>query len=138
MGKLTEAQHKRLMGYIRLSAYAEILEDAANNHLAPTNGASKKAVYSCLAIQHAIAARYKIEVKYLLYKGFPLFCEQVTTVMNARRTLKAIQKGLTAMGLKVNSFSEFSEFPNISSRQQARYAWLMFAAMIAREQAEAK
>ena len=42
--------------------------------------------------------------------------------------------GLTEMGVDCGSSSEFDQFKNYMDRQQARYAWLMFAYEIALEQ----
>jgi hypothetical protein len=100
---------------------AEILHVAADKFLASKeseywlNGGTKEK-YSCNAVECSVSKVCKDYISYI-----PL--------------LDRIYEGLEAMGCPVDSCDAFQNDQNINEEnQQARYAWLKFAAMIAEEQ----
>lgn len=101
---------------------AEILHYAADKCLASeryeywVNGGNKEK-YSCCAVEEA----------YVKLHGSN----------NLNKNIRRIQAGLENMGCPVDStdaFNDSGEFKFNEENQQARYAWLKFAAIMAEEQ----
>lgn len=106
---------------------AEILHIAADKYLVSKqsevaswgNGCKQK--FSCCAVSEAV---------YNLHKHF-----KIDSGYNCLEVLDRIYEGLRAMGCPTNSFEAFNDRNEFSpENQQARYAWLKFAAMMAEEQ----
>lgn len=105
---------------------AEILHIAADKHLASKeeqcwNRGGTKEKFSCCAMSEA--------VWYLWNKNYIVSCSERDDLINR------CSDGLEAMGCptgSTNAFNDSGEFN--AENQQARYAWLKFAAMIAEEQ----
>lgn len=102
---------------------AEILHLAADKHLAAkpseywSNGGNKEK-FSCCAMHEAVIS---------LNRTFT--ADEVEVVIDR------ITKGLKALGCPVDSTDAFhDDFTFNAESQQARYAWLKFAATIAEEQ----
>lgn len=102
---------------------AEILHIAADKYLASKAsesyswGTGSKDKYSCCAIAEAV---------YNLVD---------TGEYEKELTIARISEGLEAMGCPVNSLDAFNDRGQFNpENQQARYAWLKFAAMMAEEQ----
>lgn len=100
---------------------AEILHIAADKYLASKAsesyswGIGSKDKYSCCAIAEAV---YKL-----------------VDLGERELTIERIYQGLGAMGCPTNSLEAFNDRGQFSpENQQARYAWLKFAAMMAEEQ----
>lgn len=105
---------------------AEILHLAADKFLASKeselwNHGGYKEKFSCCAVTEAVYdlySNYKIESEY-----------------DRDDLIKHIHYGLAEMGCPVSSLDAFNDRGDfIAGNQQARYAWLKFAAMIAEEQ----
>jgi len=103
---------------------AEILHYAADNCLASkedqywVNGGNKEK-YSCCAVSDAVDKMH----------GFD------TTWFETQAISKRIRIGLSEMGCPVDSLLAFDDHRKfVEEKQQARYAWLKFAAIIAEEQ----
>lgn len=100
---------------------AEILHYAADKKLASKeeqcwNRGGTKEKFSCYAIDEAVWDLYN--------------CDIVRDDLIDR-----IFKGLDAMGCPIGSIDAFNDCDSFNAEnQQARYAWLKFAAMIAEEQ----
>lgn len=101
---------------------SEVLHEAADKYLALNrkdwDDHRSKHIYSCCAIEQVIEERF----------GWTAVCNHP---LHFR-----ILDGLENMGLDTDSSSAFDKF-NIRSKeekQQARYAWLKFAALVAEEQ----
>lgn len=102
---------------------AEILHCAADKHLAAKKSeywsyGGRKEKFSCCAMHEAVID---------LNRNFNAY--EMTDIVNR------IGEGLEAMGCPINSvdaFDDHGEF--VAENQQARYAWLKFAAIIAEEQ----
>src|SRR5574337_1979809 len=94
---------------------AEVLHEAADVYL-PANweGDSLWGHFSCNAIQRALEV-------------------MVPDIDENSDLYDRIRTGLSRLGLKTHSDKEFGEF-NRFERQEVRYAWLKFAAMLAEEQ----
>ena len=105
---------------------AEILHIAADKHLAVKESeywarGGKKEKFSCCAVEEAV---------FRLYGYFDLEIYEREDII-----VKRIHKGLSNMGCPINSTSAFDdESTFIAENQQARYAWLKFAAIMAEEQ----
>jgi hypothetical protein len=103
---------------------AEILHYAADNKLAIKEHqqwccGGNKEKFSCCAME---------EAAYDLYLGLNLDDER-------EKLIARISKGLEAMGCPVHSTDAFDDWGSFSAKnQQARYAWLKFAATMAEEQ----
>lgn len=102
---------------------AEILHVAADKHLAAkaseywSNG-GRKEKFSCCAMHEAVVS---------LNRTFT--CNEIEAVISR------ISKGLEEMGCPIDSVDAFDDAGNFGAEnQQARYAWLKFAATIAEEQ----
>lgn len=102
---------------------AEILHVAADKHLAAkryeywSNGGNKEK-FSCCAMHEAVIS---------LNRTF--------TGSEVEVVIDRITKGLEALGCPVDSTDAFhDDFQFNAENQQARYAWLKFAATIAEEQ----
>ncbi len=103
---------------------AEILHAAADKHLAAkaseywSNGGNKEK-FSCCAMHEAVIS---------LNRTF--------TSSEVEVVIDRITQGLKEMGCPVDSCSAFNDNGSTfsSENQQARYAWLKFAATIAEEQ----
>lgn len=101
---------------------AEILHYAADNCLAATrkkywadSSVGKKEKFSCCAVEEA----------YVKLHGSN----------NFDKDIRRIQTGLEKMGCPVESSHAFNDCGEFNEEnQQARYAWLKFAAMMAEEQ----
>lgn len=104
---------------------AEILHIAADKHLASKKEqhlalVDTKEKFSCFAAEEAVMR---------LWKDHMIDSEERDDLIN--RTLK----GLEAMGCPTGSTNAFGDEGKFNAEnQQARYAWLKFAAMIAEEQ----
>ena len=102
---------------------AEILHVAADKHLAAKQSESwshggNKEKFSCCAMHEAVMS---------LNRTFT--CNEIGAVIDR------IRKGLEAMGCPVDSVDAFDDSDEFNAEnQQARYAWLKFAATIAEEQ----
>jgi hypothetical protein len=120
---------------MNLHEIADILEEAADKYLRPSS-----LYYSCHAIRDAVGVRHNIEPFYIHYELVGISGqtrEYVNRIKRAKRDFKQIIAGLKAMGVNPHSVMEFTSLSfNTDIQQQARYAWLTFAAMIAREQAK--
>jgi hypothetical protein len=122
-----------------LLRYAQIIERAATHHLmhhlSYMPSSELKTWWSCLSIARAIERYYKLPV----YSLNSLSCRSYdpSRFKRAKADLKAIRLGLKQLGLNPERTQAFKEFPQIT-RQEVRYAWLMFVAQLAREQAEAQ
>lgn len=105
---------------------AEILHLAADKFLASKeselwNYGGYKEKFSCCAVTEAV---YHLYSNYIIESEYD--CEGL---------MKHIQKGLEAMGCPADSLDAFNDRGKfVAENQQARYAWLKFAAMIAEEQ----
>lgn len=105
---------------------AEILHLAADKYLAAksteywyNNG--KKEKYSCCAVIEAAMS--------LLSE------DKIDSLEDRNELIKRVYEGLKEMGCPINSSDAFDEANVFNPEsQQARYAWLKFAAMIAEEQ----
>lgn len=103
---------------------AEILHYAADKKLATKEHqqwcyGGNKEKFSCCAMEEAV---------YELYRGSDLDDEREELI---HRTFK----GLEAMGCPTGSTDAFNDCGSFNAKnQQARYAWLKFAAIIAEEQ----
>lgn len=105
---------------------AEILHLAADKHLASKeeqcwNRGGTKEKFSCCAMNVAVWE----------------LCNNDKIVSECERDdlINRCSKGLAAMGCPVNSMEAFDDYGEFNAEnQQARYAWLKFAAMIAEEQ----
>ena len=101
---------------------SEILHEAADKYLAVDtddyNNDCSKHYFSCCAIEQVIEERY----------GWTAVCNHP---LHFR-----ILDGLENMGLNTDSGTAFDKFKLKSKeeKQQARYGWLKFAALIAEEQ----
>lgn len=102
---------------------AEILHYAADNCLASTehqywvNGGNKEK-YSCCAVSDAVDKMH----------GFDTWDKR-------QAISKRIRIGLSEMGCPVKSLLAFDDHSIfVEEKQQARYAWLKFAAIMAEEQ----
>lgn len=105
---------------------AEILHLAADKHLATTEdqcwyNAGNKEKFSCCAVNSTL---------HVLWNQDRITQKQMLDMSNR------IKEGLKAMGCPINSSTAFDkdEYKFNPESQQARYAWLKFAAMIAEEQ----
>lgn len=104
----------------------EILHLAADKHLACNRDeywyfAGKKEKYSCCAVSEAAMSLWSED--------------KIKSVEDRNELLKRTFKGLEAMGCPINSSNAFDDAEVFNPEsQQARYAWLKFAAMIAEEQ----
>lgn len=103
---------------------AEILHYAADEKLANKKhqqwgyGGTKEK-FSCCAMEEAV---------YDLYRGLDLDDEREEMIVR-------ISKGLEAMGCPTSSTQAFGDCGLfVAENQQARYAWLKFAAIMAEEQ----
>ena len=105
---------------------AEILHLAADKHLARTRDeywyhSGKKEKYSCCAVSEAAMSLWNED--------------KIDSVEDRNELLRRVFKGLEAMGCPINSSDAFDDADVFNPEsQQARYAWLKFAAMIAEEQ----
>lgn len=105
---------------------AEILHYAADKHLASKENeawyhSGNKEKFSCCAV---------IEAVHHLYDNY-----EIESDYDCQKLIERIFKGLKAMGCPVNSTDAFGDNDKVNAEnQQARYAWLKFAAMIAEEQ----
>jgi len=103
---------------------AEILHHAADTQLAAKESeyfarGGMKEKFSCCAME---------EAAYDLYSGLDLDAEREEMIVR-------ISAGLSAMGCPVQSTHAFKDGSMFSAEnQQARYAWLKFAATMAEEQ----
>lgn len=100
---------------------AEILHLAADKYLSvswdePEEPGMLRVYYSCHAI---IAAASKVTGR---------------RIAALSPMVKRINSGLRELGLNPDSCRQFDEFHTGEERQQARYNWLKFAALIAEEQ----
>lgn len=102
---------------------ADILHIAADEYLAPDHASIgyRIAQYSCDAIHWAV---------------YKLSDEGELGDTRIQAYLRRIKRGLERMGLNVYSMTAFSHIDDLDERQQARYGWLKFAALIAEEQPE--
>jgi hypothetical protein len=105
---------------------AEILHLAADKKLASKEsqcwhrGGSKEK-FSCCAVSEVIFDLYN--------------CGKIATIDEREELINRTNEGLRAMGCptdSIDAFDDRGEF--IAENQQARYAWLKFAAIIAEEQ----
>jgi hypothetical protein len=103
---------------------AQILHHAADKKLANketeywTRGGTKEK-FSCCAME---------EAAYDLYSGLDLDAEREEMIVR-------ISAGLGAMGCPTSSIDAFNDGGSFNAKnQQARYAWLKFAATMAEEQ----
>jgi len=113
---------------------AEILHYAADHCLDETFDSTRVRfvsgdphLYSCNAI-HA-AARELMQPGLVIVSSAGHYVYAPDTV----KILVRIETGLVNLGLNINSLKSFNDVPR-SMRQQARYAWLKFCAMLAEEQ----
>lgn len=105
---------------------AEILHYAADKKLASKedqcwNRGGNKEKFSCCAVENAV---WELRDK-----------DKIETLQERDELYYRIFDGLAAMGCptgSTNAFGDEGEF--VAENQQARYAWLKFAAMIAEEQ----
>jgi hypothetical protein len=104
---------------------AEILHYAADKKLASKeeqcwgHGGTKEK-FSCYAVEEAVCDLYN------RYEPFDIVRDDL---------IERIFKGLDAMGCPTGSIDAFNDCDSFNAEnQQARYAWLKFAAMIAEEQ----
>lgn len=102
---------------------ADILHIAADEYLAPDHASIgyPNAQYSCNVIDWAV---------------YELSDEDELGDTRIQAHLRRIKRGLERMGLNVYSITAFSHIDDLDERQQARYGWLKFAALIAEEQSE--
>lgn len=105
---------------------AEILHIAADKHLAVkeeqlwSRGGTKEK-FSCFAVSEAVWNLWNED--------------NIVSEGERDELINRCSEGLKAMGCPVNSANAFGECGSFSAKnQQARYAWLKFAAMIAEEQ----
>jgi hypothetical protein len=104
---------------------AEILHIAADKHLAVKESeywarGGGKEKFSCCAVDEAVSR---------LYGYFDL------EIYEREDIIKRIHKGLENMGCPTGSTDAFDDETVFNAEnQQARYAWLKFAAIIAEEQ----
>lgn len=102
---------------------AEILHAAADKHLAAKKSESwshggNKEKFSCCAMHEAVIS-----------------LNSTFTASEVEVVIDRITKGLKALGCPVDSTDAFhDDFQFNAENQQARYAWLKFAATIAEEQ----
>lgn len=100
----------------------EFLHDSIIRHYKQqSHNVSRKCVFSCIAIDKSVQA-FRLEIG---------DCSDSRTW--SYNTLEVIFQGLQELGLDVMSGTQFNSV-QIKDRQQVRYAWLKFAAMIAEEQ----
>lgn len=105
---------------------AEILHIAADKYLAVKREeyclyGGNKEKYSCCAVEEAV---------YRLY-----FTCDIEEIYQKENLVKRIKQGLKNMGCPVESVDAFKDNCDfVEENQQARYAWLKFAAMMAEEQ----
>jgi hypothetical protein len=105
---------------------ADILHYAADKKLASKesqcwNRGGNKEKYSCCAVSEAV---------WELYNNDKIVSEGKRDELINRCT-----EGLKAMGCPTDSLDAFDDFGEFSAKnQQARYAWLKFAAIMAEEQ----
>lgn len=95
---------------------SDVLWNAANKKLYhPKFDDSRTTNFSCDAVYEALSAKNLSDNDYYdLADNTMSFLEQ--------------------LGLSTNSCQAFDEFKGGAQRQEARYAWLMFAAMVAEEE----
>jgi hypothetical protein len=105
---------------------AEILHIAADKYLASKESqqwkyGGCKDKYSCCAVSEAV---------HDLYNNF-----KIGSRYDYFETIERIYQGLRAMGCPTGSLEAFNDRNEFNEEnQQARYAWLKFAAMMAEEQ----
>lgn len=105
---------------------AEILHLAADKYLAAKSSEfwynrGTKEKYSCCAVSEAARCLWNED--------------KIDSLEDRNELLNRAFKGLEAMGCPINSSDAFDEANVFNPEsQQARYAWLKFAAMIAEEQ----
>lgn len=105
---------------------AEILHLAADKYLAAKSSeywynGGKKEKYSCCAVSEAAMSLWNED--------------KIDSLEDRNDLIKWTFEGLKAMGCPINSSDAFDDVNVFDPEsQQARYAWLKFAAMIAEEQ----
>ena len=105
---------------------AEILHYAADKKLASKeeqcwNRGGSKEKFSCCAVSEAVWELYNKD--------------QIMSEGECDELINRCFDGLAAMGCPTNSIDAFNDsYDFIAKNQQARYAWLKFAAIIAEEQ----
>lgn len=110
---------------------SEILHFAADHCLYDGHGMFDKGhqysqySYSCCAVQEAI--------RILIPSPFHHVLDPKTL---AGKMWVRIRQGFFNLGLRAGSTTAYDEFDSPSERQQSRYAWLKFAAMLAEEQGQ--
>jgi hypothetical protein len=104
---------------------ADILHLAADKHLASKDGEwlvnGNKEKFSCCAMSEAV---WKLWHE-----------DKIESEVERDDLINRCSDGLKAMGCPVNSVDAFNDGSKFNAEnQQARYAWLKFAAIIAEEQ----
>lgn len=105
---------------------AEILHLAADKHLASKeeqcwNRGGDREKFSCCAVNEAVWELWNKD--------------EIVSAGERDELIDRCSEGLKAMGCPVNSTDAFGDEGEFNAEdQQARYAWLKFAAMIAEEQ----
>ena len=105
---------------------SEILHRAADKHLWSGGGGTTRRngdTFSCHAIHEAIGKVYGVPFWGVDQTGTP-----------ANKLWLRIKEGLENLGLNCGSATAFRELPTMYDRQQSRYAWLKFCAILAEEQ----